>query len=131
MPRFAPPPPTARRRRRAPHGPRGFSLAEVVVAIVLLAIAALGVASTSTVVARLAATSRAVALATRETARVVDSLRAIPCRALGAGSATTAAGVVHWSVAAPIGTRRVHAVLAPASPRVPRAVVEAAIVPCD
>ena len=120
-----------RPRPRALRVPRGFSLVETVVALVLLAIAALGVASVSTFVARLAATARALALATRETAQVVDSLRATPCHALGAGAATTRAGLVRWSVATPGGTRRVHAVLTPTSPRVRTAVVEEAIIPCE
>lgn len=117
-----------------PHSPRprlGFSLAEVLVAIVLLAIAALGVASSATFVARLAATTRALALATRETARVVDSLRALPCGSLTAGSTATSAGTVRWSVAAPIATRRIQATLTPASARVTQVVAEEVIVPCE
>ena len=109
----------------------GFSLVEVLVAILLLAIAALGVASSATFVARLAATTRALALATRETARVVDSLRALPCTSLNAGSAATSAGTVRWSVAAPIGTRRIRANLNPSSSRVTQVVVEEVIVPCE
>jgi prepilin-type N-terminal cleavage/methylation domain-containing protein len=110
---------------------RGFSLVEVVVAVVLLSVAALGVASSATFVARLAATARALALATRSTAQVVDSLRAVPCATLGAGAASTAAGTVRWSVAAPLGVRQLRAVLTPTSPRVARPVVEEALVPCD
>jgi prepilin-type N-terminal cleavage/methylation domain-containing protein len=110
---------------------RGFSLVEVVVAIVLLAIAALGVASSATFVARLAATARALALATRATAQVVDSLRAAPCASLGGGASATAAGTVRWSIASPPGTRRIRAVLSPNSARVTSAVVEEAIVPCE
>lgn len=116
---------------RAARPRRGFSLVETVVALLLLAIAALGVASVSTFVARLAATARALALATRETAHVVDSLRAAPCTALGAGTASTSAGLVRWTVAAPAGTRRVQAVLTPTSPRVRTPVVEEAIIPCE
>ncbi len=114
------------RQRRA-----GFSLVEVVVAIVLLAIAALGVASSATFVARLAATARALALATRSTAQVVDSLRSRPCASLGAGSSGTPAGTVRWSIATAPGTRRLRADLTPNSSRVAAPVVEEVIVPCD
>lgn len=109
----------------------GFTLVEVVVALVLLATAALNVAATSTYLARLAASARAVALATRVTAQVVDSLRAVPCASLAAGSASTAAGMVRWTVATTPGTRDICAMLTPNSPRVRQPVVEEALLPCD
>lgn len=109
----------------------GFTLVEVVVALALLAIAALGVASTATFVARLAATARALALATRASANIVDSLRSVPCATLGTGSASTAAGTVHWSTSGAGSTRHVRAVLTPLSARVHAPVVEEVIVPCD
>ncbi len=108
-----------------------FTLVEVVVAIVLLATAALDVAATSTYLARLAASARAVALATRETASVVDSLRATPCATLAAGSKTTGAGTVRWTIAAAPGTRDIRAVLTPRSTRVRQPVIEEALIPCD
>lgn len=108
-----------------------FTLVEVVVAIVLLATAALDVAATSTYLARLAASARAVALATRETASVVDSLRATPCASLAAGSRSTSAGTVRWTIAAASGTRDIRAVLSPRSPRVRQPVIEETLVPCD
>lgn len=118
-------------RVRPPRRRAGFSLVEVVVAVVLLAIAALGVASSATFVARLAATARALALATRSTAQVVDSLRARPCASLGAGTTGTPAGTVRWSIATAPGTRRLRADLTPGSSRVAAPVVEEVIVPCD
>ena len=117
--------------RPSSHAPPGFTLVEVVVALVLLAIAALGVASTTTFVARLAATGRALALASNATASVVDSLRGAPCTTLGAGSASTPAGTVRWTTT-PFGTtRHVRATLTPLSVRVRAPLVEEVIVPCD
>lgn len=110
---------------------RGFTLVEVVVAVVLLAIASLGVASTTMFVARLAATARALALAARATADIVDSLRGTPCASLGAGSAGTPAGNVQWTASAAGSTRHVRAVLTPLSTRVRAPLVEEVIVPCD
>lgn len=109
----------------------GYTLVEVVVALVLLAIAALGVASTATFVARLAATARALALATRASANIVDSLRSAPCTTLGAGAANTPAGTVNWSTSTAGSTRHVRAVLTPLSARVHGPVVEEVILPCD
>ncbi len=114
-----------------PRSRDAFTLVEVVVAIVLLATAALDVAATSTYLARLAASARAVAHATRETASVVDSLRATPCASLAAGSNTTSAGTVRWTIASAPGTRDIRAVLTPRSTRVRQPVIEEALVPCD
>ncbi len=110
---------------------RGFTLVEVVVATLLLAIAALGVASTSTAAAHLAATSRAVERAVRATARAVDSLRSTPCRAIVAGSRGTSAGIVHWSVSPHPGVLSLSAWLVPSSPRVRGNITEELLLPCD
>lgn len=126
---------SVRRRRRTNKTPRtardAFTLVEVVVALVLLATAALNVAATSTYLARLAASARAQALATRATAHVVDSLRSAPCTSLGAGSITTVAGTVRWTATSGAGTRDIRAVLTPISPRVRQPVVEEVLLPCD
>ncbi|GMV11545.1 MAG: hypothetical protein AMXMBFR55_32790 [Gemmatimonadota bacterium] len=118
-----------RHPRRPPSS--GFTLVEVVVAVALLALAALGVASTATFVARLAASARAIAAATRATASVVDSLRSAPCSSLAAGSAATAAGTVRWTTTAAGATRQLHAFLTPGSARVHAPLVEEAIIPCS
>ncbi|HMN09621.1 MAG TPA: prepilin-type N-terminal cleavage/methylation domain-containing protein [Gemmatimonadaceae bacterium] len=118
------------RHPRRPPSP-GFTLVEVVVAVALLAVAAIGVASTATFVARLAASARALAAATRATASVVDSLRSAPCSSLAAGSAATAAGTVRWTTTVAGATRQLHAVLTPNSGRVHAPLVEEAIIPCS
>jgi prepilin-type N-terminal cleavage/methylation domain-containing protein len=110
---------------------RGFTLVEVVVAVLLLSLAALGVASTATYAARLAASARALAEATRATALVVDSLRAVACPSLVSGVATTVAGTVRWTLTPYAGTRAVRAVLTPGSSRVRQPVVEEVLLPCD
>ena len=100
-------------------------------AVLLLAIAALGVASSATFVARLAATAQAVDRATRATAQVMDSLRALPCATLANGAAGTAAGVVRWTATTTPLTKAVRAALTPASPRVARTIVEEVLLPCE
>jgi len=126
--------PTAGRtagRTTPPTHRAGFTLVEVVVAVLLMAIAALGVASSTTYVARLGATAQAVARATRAAAQVVDSLRALPCTTLGSGAVATASGGVRWTTTSTPVTRAVRAVLTPASPRVPNAIVEEVLLPCE
>lgn len=123
LPRRGPPPPR-------PHRP-GFTLVEVVVGVLLLSLTALGVASTATYAAHLGASARALALATRATALVVDSLRGGPCASLANGAAGTIAGTVRWTVTGHPSTRALRAVLTPASPRVRHPVVEEALLPCD
>jgi prepilin-type N-terminal cleavage/methylation domain-containing protein len=108
-----------------------FTLVEVVVATLLLAIAALGVASTSTAAAHLAATARAVEQATRATARIVDSLRSAPCLTLVPGSRASAEGTVTWSVTRYPGSVAVAAWLVPASPRVRSVTPEELLLPCE
>lgn len=108
----------------------GFTLVEVVVATLLLAIAALGVASTTTFVARLAASARALADASRALASTVDSLRSIPCTSLGAGTAGTRVGTVQWTATATGDTRQLRATLAPNSPRLNAPIVEEVVLPC-
>lgn len=111
----------------------GFTLVEVVVATLLLAIAALGVASTTTFVARLAASARALADASRALASTVDSLRSIPCTSLGAGTAGTRVGTVQWTATATAtgDTRQLRATLAPSSPRLNAPpIVEEVVLPC-
>lgn len=110
---------------------RGFTLVEVVVAVLLLSMAALGVASTATFAARLAASARALAEATRTTALVVDSLRGVSCASLVSGSAMTVAGTVRWTSTPHAGTRAVRAVLTPTSPRVRNPVLEEVLLPCE
>lgn len=76
----------------------GFSLVEVVVALVILAVGVLGLAGTTAVVVRQVTladvtTERAQALRT-----VVERLRATPYDALGAGSDTLGHFTAEWTV---------------------------------
>jgi prepilin-type N-terminal cleavage/methylation domain-containing protein len=115
----------SRRARRA------FSLTEVVVAITLLAIGALGVASTTAFTARLTSTAVASDLATRAVADLVDSLRSTPCASLSGGSRASAIGVVTWRITRWPSVARLDVVLAPSSPRVTSSRTAETLVACE
>ena len=77
---------------------RGFSLVELLVALVLLASGALVVAGTSTLVARAVGEGARRTTAARLARSTLDSLAALPCAALVAGSDTARGVLVAWTV---------------------------------
>lgn len=79
---------------------RGFTLLEVLVALVLLSIGILGVAMSAASVSRMVGDgSRLTLAATIATARL-EQLRAIPCASATSGTAITRGIEERWSVAA-------------------------------
>lgn len=79
---------------------RGFTLLEVLVALVLLSIGILGVAMSAASVSRMVGDgSRLTLAATIATARL-EQLRAIPCASATSGTASTRGIEERWSVAA-------------------------------
>ena len=124
------PPSRARHVRSRTASRSGFTLVEALVALLLLALGALGVASTSAWAARLASDARAVerqALAVQDAA---DSLRGVACLALVSGSVATPAGVTSWS-ATPYTVAAQLAVTAPAPLRRSLALSAELLVPCE
>jgi len=123
--------PSRARPARIPTASRsGFTLVEALVALLLLALGALGVASTSAWAARLASEARAVerqALAVQDAA---DSLRGVACLALVSGSVATPAGVTSW-IATSYGVAAQLAVTAPAPLRRSLALNAELLVPCE
>ncbi len=115
-----------------PHAPRaGFSLTEVVVATTLLAVGALGVASTTAFTARLTSTAVASDLATRAVSDVVDSLRSTPCPSLTGGGRTSPVGALTWRVTRWPSVARLDVVLVPSSRRVSAPRVAETLVACE
>lgn len=113
------------------HSRLGLTLVEVLVALFLLAVGALGVASTSALTARLFATGSAIERSAAALAAVMDSLRAERCPTLVGGSTSTAGGTVTWSVLHPprVAQLRVTVSPLPAARAAPFAVET--LVPCE
>jgi len=79
---------------------RGFTLLEVLVALVLLSIGILGVSMSAALVSRMVGDgSRLTLAATIATARL-EQLRAIPCASATSGTAITRGIEARWSVTA-------------------------------
>ena len=82
-------------RRRA-----AFALPEALLAILLLAIGILGLASAATAIAAQSGDARALSESSLLAGAVLDSLRASPCHGLSSGVRRGGGASVTWSVAA-------------------------------
>lgn len=82
---------------RMRHHRSGFTLPEVLVAVLLLAVGIASLATTATALARVAGDARAMSAAALLAGSVLDSLRATPCRAVGGGSVSSGRATVRWS----------------------------------
>jgi prepilin-type N-terminal cleavage/methylation domain-containing protein len=109
----------------------GFSLTEVVVAITLLALGALGAASTTAFTARLMSSAVAIDLATRAVARMIDSLRVVPCPALSSGSSAALPGLIVWRITRSPSVTQLDVTLTPRSSRLAAPVIAQTVVACE
>jgi prepilin-type N-terminal cleavage/methylation domain-containing protein len=76
----------------------GFTVLEVLVALLLLTVGALGVVASMAWEARLASEARQLERQALGVQSVVDSLRSVRCGSVTSGSATVLGGTVGWSV---------------------------------
>jgi prepilin-type N-terminal cleavage/methylation domain-containing protein len=76
---------------------RAFTLPEVLVAILVLSIGILGLASTGTFIAIQAGEARAITEGAVLAGRALDSLRAMPCASITAGQLTQGPATVRWT----------------------------------
>jgi len=84
---------------------QGFTLAEVIIAIMVLTVGLLVLVNSSALVTRMIAQGQRSAVAATDAARILDSLRAVACTARNAGSAVVWRGAVpvdslNWSYTA-------------------------------
>ena len=78
---------------------RGFTLPEVLAAVLVFAVGILGLAASGTFIAIQAREARAITEGTVLAGRVLDSLRSINCASVGAGQVTGGkSATVRWNV---------------------------------
>lgn len=89
-----------RRRRRSPrsHQRRGFTLVELMVAIIIMAVGVLGLASTSTVVSRLMGGANQQTIVANVSASRFERLRSVQCSQIKAGSSYVRGVTERWGV---------------------------------
>jgi prepilin-type N-terminal cleavage/methylation domain-containing protein len=88
-----------------------FTLPEVLVAILVLAIGILGLASSGTFIAVQAGEARALSEGAVLAGRVLDSLRSVPCAGIASGQLTQKHSTVRWTAAPATRTVRVDLLL--------------------
>jgi prepilin-type N-terminal cleavage/methylation domain-containing protein len=88
-----------------------FTLAEVLVAILVFAVGILGLASSGTFIAIQAGEARSLTEATVLAGGALDSLRTVPCSSVTSGQVTYRTTTVRWTVAPTTRTLAVDAVL--------------------
>lgn len=108
-----------------------FTLPEVLVAILVLAVGLLGLASSGTFIAIQAGEARRLTDAAILAGRAIDSLRAIPCTAVAAGSLSQAQAVVRWTAAPTLRSVAVSASLELPGRRAPRRWPIEVLLPCE
>lgn len=86
---------TPARRRRA-RSRRGFTLVELMVAIIIMTVGVLGLASTSAVVARMVGGGGQQTIAANVASSRFERLHSVQCSAITSGSATTRGMTEHW-----------------------------------
>lgn len=87
-------------RRTMARMKRGFTLPEVLAAVIVFAVGILGLASTGSFIAIQAGEARAITEGAILAGRVLDSLRSTPCAAIGSGQLTHRGATVRWTATA-------------------------------
>lgn len=109
----------------------GFTLPEVLVAVLIFAIGILGLASSGTYIAMQAGEARAITEGAILMGRVLDSLRAIPCASVASGQLTQPRATVTYTASPANRSITVNATLQLASRRGPRQWRLNTLLPCE
>ena len=117
--------PRARSRARA-----GFSIVELVVALMILAVGVLGLASTAFVITRQMGGGNTLATAATVAASRLETMAAGPCAGLANGTATTRGVAQSWTVTPVANARRIDLTVTYQTSRGPRQRVFRSTVSC-
>jgi len=108
-----------------------FTLAEVLVAVLIFAVGILGLASTGTFIAIQAGEARAITQGAVLAGRVLDSLRSIPCASVASGQLSQSPATVRWTAAPARRTMSVDATLELSGRRGTRQWLIRTLLPCE
>ena len=96
------------RRRNTPRRPRrGFTLIEMIIAIIVMSIGVMGLASTASYVAQQMGSGNMQTVAAALSAKVADSLSSRKCASLISGNQTKRGVTVSWTVTNATRTRTI------------------------
>lgn len=109
----------------------GFTLPEVLVAVLVFAVGILGLASSGTFIAIQAGEARAITDGAILTGRVLDSLRSVPCASVTSGQLAQARATVTWTATPAIRTVSIIATLELSYRRGPRQWQLTTLLPCE
>ena len=94
-----------RRRRRPRRARHGFTVIEMIIAIMVMSIGIMGLAGTARYVAMQMGNGRTQTIAATFATKVADSLSARRCAAIASGSQTKRGVTITWTVADSIRTK--------------------------
>ncbi len=94
-----------RRRRRPRRARRGFTVIEMIIAIMVMSIGIMGLAGTARYVAMQMGNGRTQTIAATFATKIADSLSARRCAAIASGSQTKRGVTITWTVADSIRTK--------------------------
>ena len=109
----------------------GFTLPEVLVAVIVFAVGILGLATSGTFIAIQAGEARAMTDGAVLAGRVLDSLRSIPCASVASGQLTQSRATVTWTASPVNRSVAVDATLQLNWRRGPRQWRVNALLPCE
>ena len=94
-----------RRRRRPRRARQGFTVIEMIIAIMVMSIGIMGLAGTARYVAMQMGNGRTQTIAATFATKIADSLSARRCAAIASGSQTKRGVTITWTVADSIRTK--------------------------
>jgi prepilin-type N-terminal cleavage/methylation domain-containing protein len=94
-----------RRRRRVTRPRRGFTVIEMIIAIIVMAVGVMGLAGTARYVAMQMGNGRNQTIAATFATKISDSLSARRCSSIVSGTATKRGVTITWTVADSIKTK--------------------------